>query len=115
MPEIPEMPAVWERQRTLQAAQIHEQSPWQQMTEGGEIYEGGTSRLTKTGEWRTQTPVFLAEKCAQCLLCVPFCPDSSIPVVNGKRLDFDFDHCKGCGICAKVCPFHAIQFGTEGE
>ena len=33
----------------------------------------------------------------------------SIPVVDGKRLDFDYDHCKGCGICAKVCPFGAIE------
>ena len=40
----------------------------------------------------------------------PFCPDSSIPVKDGKRADFDFDHCKGCGICWKVCPFGAIDF-----
>ena len=34
------------------AKDINEQSPWQEMTPGGEIYEGGTSRLTLTGEWR---------------------------------------------------------------
>ena len=33
----------------------------------------------------------------------------SIPLVDGKRTDFDFDHCKGCGICEKVCPFGAIE------
>ena len=47
------------------------------------------------------------------MLCVPFCPDSSIPVKDGKRLDFDFKHCKGCGICVKVCPFDAIDFVKE--
>ena len=47
------------------------------------------------------------------VLCVPFCPDASIPVTDGKRADFDFDHCKGCGICYKVCPFQAITFGKE--
>jgi pyruvate ferredoxin oxidoreductase delta subunit len=42
------------------------------------------------------------------MLCAPVCPDSSIPVKDGKRGEFDYDHCKGCGICAKVCPFDAI-------
>ena len=28
---------------------------------------------------------------------------------------FVFDHCKGCGICYKVCPFEAISFGKELE
>ena len=34
----------------------------------------------------------------------------AIPVKNGKRLDYDYDFCKGCGICVKVCPFDAIDF-----
>lgn len=69
--------------------------------------------MTITGEWRTMVPKWDATKCKQCLLCAPYCPDSSIPVVGGKRQDFDFDHCKGCGICYKVCPFQAISFGKE--
>ena len=92
------------------AAEIHENSPWQDLTTGCEIYEGGTSRLTLTGEWRSKVPVWDADKCKQCLLCTPFCPDSSIPVVDGKRGEFDLDHCKGCGICCKVCPFKAIDW-----
>ena len=96
-----------------EAKNINEQSTWQEMTPGGEIYEGGTSRLTLTGEWRADVPVWDAERCRQCLLCAPFCPDSSIPVSAGKRLDFDLDHCKGCGICWQVCPFKAIRMEKE--
>ncbi|MDR3766583.1 MAG: 4Fe-4S binding protein [Butyricicoccus sp.] len=97
------------------AEQINEQSKWYELTPGCEIYEPGTALLTNTGEWRTETPTFLADRCKQCLLCIPYCPDSAIPVKDGVRLDFDFDHCKGCGICAKVCPFGAITFHKEAH
>lgn len=90
-------------------SKITEKSPYQDMTLGNQVYGGGGSKDFKTGEWRTKTPVMDWDKCAQCLLCVPFCPDSSIPVCDGKRQDFDYDHCKGCGICAKVCSFKAIS------
>ena len=28
---------------------------------------------------------------------------------SGRSTDYDYDACKGCGICAKVCPFKAIK------
>lgn len=86
---------------------------WQDITPGGTIYEGGSANNFLTGDWRTMRPVFVDDKCKQCLLCYPVCPDSSIPLTDGKRNDFDFDHCKGCGICFKVCPFGAIEFVKE--
>jgi len=98
---------------TKKAADINENTTWRELTPGGEIYEGKTSELFNTGDWRTVTPVFIPDKCTHCLLCVPYCPDSSIPVKNGKRLDFDYMHCKGCGICYRVCPAGAITFGEE--
>ncbi len=97
------------------AAEINEQTVWQELTPGGEIYEGGTARLTNTGDWRTVTPVFHAEKCRQCMLCVPYCPDSAILIEGGRNEGFDLMHCKGCGICARVCPFGAISFGEEAK
>lgn len=86
---------------------------WKDITPGGTIYEGGSAEHFNTGDWRTMKPIFIEEKCKQCLLCVPVCPDSSIPVKDSKRLDFDFDHCKGCGVCVKICPFDAIDFVKE--
>lgn len=89
---------------------INETIKWQDITVAGTIKGGASAKQFKTGDWRVKKPVFIEDKCKQCLLCVPVCPDSSIPVKNSKRLDFDFDHCKGCGICVEVCPFDAIEF-----
>lgn len=98
-----------------QAKDITESSRWQDLTPGAEIYEPATSKLVMTGEWRVESPVWDSAKCRQCMLCVPYCPDSSIKVVCGKMNGMDMDYCKGCGICAKVCPFGAIEMKREGE
>ena len=88
---------------------------WQDITPGGLIPWAGNAHMFKTGDWRTMKPIWVVDKCKQCLLCVPVCPDSSIPVEAEKRVEFDFDHCKGCGVCVKVCPFDAIDFVSEGK
>ena len=93
---------------------INEHTPHTGLTEGMQVFAAGTSKYFKTGEWRNNTPVYLEDNCKQCLLCAPVCPDSCIPVVGGKRLDFDLNHCKGCGICAYQCKFGAITM-KEGK
>lgn len=95
----------------IKAKDVTEAITWQDISPGGQIPESGTSALVNTGDWRTMIPAFIEKNCKHCMLCIPVCPDSSIPVKDGKRLDFDFMHCKGCGICYKVCPFDAITFG----
>ena len=85
-------------------------TPWQDLTIGGNIYTAGNAKEFKTGDWRSSTPVFIPEKCTQCGLCFPVCPEDSIPVNKEcKREEFDLYSCKGCGVCAKVCPFGAIE------
>ena len=87
---------------------------WKDITPGGTITCSGNAKYFKTGDWRSKKPIFLEEKCKQCLLCVPICPDCAIPLdEEGKRTDFDYSVCKGCGICAKVCPFKAIEMKEE--
>lgn len=88
--------------------QLGIKATWNQLTEGMIIAGAGTSKAFHTGEWSAVKPVFIEEKCKQCLLCVPVCPDSCIPVKEKKRGLFDLEHCKGCGICVKSCPFGAI-------
>ncbi len=92
---------------------IDETISWQQITPGGNVCASGNSEDFHTGDWRTIKPVFIADKCNQCLLCAPVCPDMAIPVKDGKRGDFIYEYCKGCGICAKVCPVKAIEMKAD--
>ena len=59
---------------------------WKDITPGCNIYEGGTSSVVETGDWRTMKPVIDWDKCRQCLLCAPVCPDMSIPVQGLRHL-----------------------------
>ena len=96
--------------------EINKDTPWQDLTPGGTIYNAGNAKEFKTGDWRSMKPVFHEELCKQCGLCFPVCPDDSIPVgEDQKRRDFNFDYCKGCGVCAQVCPFGAITMEEEGK
>jgi len=78
------------------------------------IPEAGNSHYYVTGGWRSERPWRDDGKCTQCLLCWIVCPDTSIVVKDEKVVDFDLDHCKGCGICAQVCPVDAIEMVPEG-
>ena len=95
------------------ASEMTDTVTWKDITPGCNIFEGATSAVVNTGDWRTLMPVLDMDKCKQCLLCAPVCPDMSIPVVDGKRGEFNYFFCKGCGICANVCPFDAIKMVKE--
>ena len=88
---------------------IDSNTPWEDLTIGGNIYEAGNAQKFKTGDWRSVKPIWITENCKQCGLCFPVCPDNAIPVnKEQKRENYNYDACKGCGVCAKVCPFKAI-------
>ena len=90
--------------------EINSTTPYQDLTIGGNIYTAGNAKEFKTGDWRSQKPIWIEEKCKQCGLCFPVCPDDAIPVTKDqKRTDFNYDACKGCMVCLKACPFNAIE------
>ncbi len=60
-----------------------------------------------TGNWRTKRPVLDKDKCTDCLICWISCPDACIDQ-STTGLAFNLKYCKGCGICAEVCPSNAI-------
>jgi len=99
--------------KMTEAQKVHVKCAWQELTEGLTITDSANSVEFETGLWTTVKPTFHPEKCKQCLLCAPACPDSCIPVVDCKRGEFDYAHCKGCGICVAACPFGAITMEVD--
>jgi len=52
--------------------------------------------------------------CFECDNCYGVCPDSAVVKLGpGERYRFDYDYCKGCGICAQECPCGAISMIPE--
>ncbi len=91
------------------------QPGWKDVPMAGLILEAGNAIKYKTGGWRTFKPIHNMDKCIHCLQCNVFCPDSAIIVENDKFVKFDYEHCKGCGICASVCPSKVQAIIMEKE
>ena len=52
--------------------------------------------------------------CFECDNCYGVCPDNAVIKLGpGKRFQFNYDYCKGCGLCAAECPCGAIQMVAE--
>jgi 2-oxoacid:acceptor oxidoreductase delta subunit (pyruvate/2-ketoisovalerate family) len=52
--------------------------------------------------------------CFECDNCYGVCPDNAVIKLGpGKRFEFNYDYCKGCGICAAECPCGAIDMVRE--
>ena len=52
--------------------------------------------------------------CFECDNCFGVCPDNAVIKLGaGNRYEFDYDFCKGCGICVRECPCGAIEMVPE--
>jgi 2-oxoacid:acceptor oxidoreductase delta subunit (pyruvate/2-ketoisovalerate family) len=52
--------------------------------------------------------------CFECDNCYGVCPDNAVIKLGpGNRFEFNYDYCKGCGLCATECPCGAIKMVPE--
>ena len=52
--------------------------------------------------------------CFECDTCYGICPDNAVTKLgSGKRFEFKYDYCKGCGLCVAECPCGAIEMVSE--
>jgi len=52
--------------------------------------------------------------CFECDNCYGVCPDNAVIKLGpGQRFQFNYDYCKGCGICVTECPCGAIRMVPE--
>lgn len=80
------------------------------------ISKAGSSAANKTGSWRVdKRPKFLRKNCIACRMCVFICPEGIISGKEKNTFECDFDYCKGCGICAAICPKKDIEMVAEKE
>ncbi|MDD5449391.1 MAG: 4Fe-4S binding protein [Candidatus Omnitrophica bacterium] len=87
---------------------------WKELPAGA-VLPAGTAVEYHTGSWRTFKPVWIEKKCIHCLQCWIICPDFSVLVKDQKFDRFDYDHCKGCGLCAYICPVKGKAIVMEKE
>jgi len=52
--------------------------------------------------------------CFECDNCYGVCPDNAVIKLGpGNRFEFNYDYCKGCGLCVAECPCGAIRMEPE--
>ncbi len=52
--------------------------------------------------------------CFECDNCYGVCPDNAVIKLGpGKGFEFNYDYCKGCGVCVAECPCGAIKMVPE--
>ena len=76
-------------------------------------YSDFNSYTATVASWRVLKPVYNADVCIDCQNCWVWCPDTSIISRDKQMLGIDYDHCKGCGICAHECPTGALEMKPE--
>ena len=77
-------------------------------------FEEVTGGLDETNALYEARRCLSCGNCFECDNCYGVCPDNAvIKLGSGKRFRFNYDYCKGCGLCAAECPCGAIRMVPE--
>jgi 2-oxoacid:acceptor oxidoreductase delta subunit (pyruvate/2-ketoisovalerate family) len=79
-----------------------------------ETFEEVVSGLDETNALFEARRCLSCGNCFECDNCYGVCPDNAVIKLGpGKRFEFNYDYCKGCGICVSECPCGAIKMVPE--
>ncbi len=70
---------------------------------------GCSSRKGKMEQHSTAKPKINKKACTGCGVCVKWCPESAISLVDEKAA-IDREKCIGCGECLAMCRFDAVKY-----
>jgi len=79
-------------------------------------FEEVTQGLDETNALYEARRCLSCGNCFECDNCYGVCPDNAVVKLGpGKRFEFNYDYCKGCGLCAEECPCGAIDMVAENN
>jgi 2-oxoacid:acceptor oxidoreductase delta subunit (pyruvate/2-ketoisovalerate family) len=77
-------------------------------------FEEVTQGLDETNALYEARRCLSCGNCFECDNCYGVCPDNAVIKLGpGDRFKFNYDFCKGCGVCAHECPCGAIMMVPE--
>jgi 2-oxoacid:acceptor oxidoreductase delta subunit (pyruvate/2-ketoisovalerate family) len=77
-------------------------------------FEEVTQGLDETNALYEARRCLSCGNCFECDNCYGVCPDNAVIKLGpGNRFKFNYDFCKGCGVCAQECPCGAITMLPE--
>jgi 2-oxoacid:acceptor oxidoreductase delta subunit (pyruvate/2-ketoisovalerate family) len=77
-------------------------------------FEEVTKGLDETNALYEARRCMSCGNCFECDNCYGVCPDNAVIKLGpGKRFRFNYDYCKGCGVCVQECPCGAIRMVPE--
>jgi pyruvate ferredoxin oxidoreductase gamma subunit len=109
--QIGELSGVAQKPRRIAETEIL--PSWRDLLPGCVLTEAGSAKQYRTGDWKSEHPVWDHQRCIKCGICYLFCPEGCIREKEDAYFEANLYYCKGCGICARECWTEAITMVEE--
>jgi Pyruvate/2-oxoacid:ferredoxin oxidoreductase delta subunit len=92
------------------ASEPEEQKPEERINNFSEVLLAFSSQQAQQAASRCLATI----ECTYCHVCQMICPDQCITRDSHTGyIQIALEHCKGCGLCAHMCPKGAIEMEVE--